>query len=72
MDGIIEKLSMIKSYRKTIEESEREVSNLLLEIELELYERDTSAHIYTQSFKKRTPEVQKFLDSIDKMFGKEN
>lgn len=67
MNGIIEKLSMIKSYRKIIEDSEREVSNLLLEIELELYEQDAQQ----KSEKKRTPEVQRFFDNIDRVFGKE-
>lgn len=72
-DKVLENKKLIKGYMKLIQDSLHEISNLMLENELIETERLAKSEEDKRLFKKindeRTPEVQNFMDYIDKVFG---
>lgn len=74
-DKAMANIKLIKGYMKLIQDSLHEIGNLMLENELIETERLAKSGESKRIFKKindeRTPEVQNFMDYIDRMFGVE-
>lgn len=68
MKKIYKNILAIKDYMRTIEDAQKQIADLMLQIELEVYEEVAKKGID----EKRSPEVERFYAYIDTLFRKEN